>query len=113
MTDWHTEQAAFLLDLLSFIEEQIRHGMDNPPDQFAAVDVALGAVPLIRERILGNDSQIATKFLLVASGHFEGANWQENWRDLAKDDTRSFRIKACKLLANVDALKAACNPPSS
>src|ERR1700726_1254773 len=45
-----TEVAAFVLDLMDFIEEKIVEAMENEPSRVAAIGEAAGAIPVLRGR---------------------------------------------------------------
>jgi hypothetical protein len=44
-----TEFAAFVLDLMDFIEEKIGEAMDNESSRAAAIAEAAGAIPVLRD----------------------------------------------------------------
>ena len=48
MTPRRTEYAAFVLDLMDFIDEKILEAMENEPSRVAAVGKAAGAIPVLR-----------------------------------------------------------------
>jgi hypothetical protein len=50
-----TEFAAFVLDLLDFIEEKIQEAMENEPSRIAAIGEAAGAIPVLRDRLRENE----------------------------------------------------------
>lgn len=49
MIAWETDVRAFVLDILSFIEDQFDLAKQDPKDQAVAVDVARGAIPILRK----------------------------------------------------------------
>ena len=108
MVAWNTELPAFVLDLLSFIEEQIGQALTVPGDQYAAVDAARGVIPLFRERLVGNDHHLAIKIMLAFSDYYEPPHWAERWECLAKEPAERFRESAETLLAKLADLKDEC-----
>jgi hypothetical protein len=67
MIAWKTDVRAFVLDILSFIGEQIDLAKQDPSDQAVAVDVARGAIPMLRKRVSGLDDPITAKLMMVLS----------------------------------------------
>jgi hypothetical protein len=57
--NWQTDFTHFMLDGLSFIEEQIEQTQVSAADQYAAVHVAAGIMPMIESRLQGHDYLIA------------------------------------------------------
>jgi hypothetical protein len=94
---------SFVLDLLDTIEEQIQHALLDPNDQYAAVTVAAGVIPLIRER-LREDEHLQAKVMLVFDNQCYD-RWREWWQTLAKRPTAEFPAEANKLLDTVKLLK--------
>jgi hypothetical protein len=67
MTPRRTEFAAFVLDLLDFVEEKIGEAMENEPSRVAAIGEAAGAIPVVRDRLREND--LANTQCILALGN--------------------------------------------
>jgi hypothetical protein len=74
-----TEFAAFVLDLLDFIEEKIQEAMENKPSRIAAIGEAAGAIPVLRDRLREND--VANTQCILALGNMIEERWASEWRD--------------------------------
>jgi hypothetical protein len=73
----------YILDLLDFVEENIREAVDAPAVQFAAVTEAGCAMPVLRDR-LREDEPKWTIFVLVMGNQIEPGHWRKWWSDLAE-----------------------------
>lgn len=71
------EFAAFVLDLLDFIEEKIAEAIADERSRAAAVGEAVGAVPVLRDRLRENEVVEAT-FILVLGNAIE-ERWASRW----------------------------------
>ncbi|WP_375778882.1 hypothetical protein ACE103_07385 [Bradyrhizobium sp. ma5] len=92
-----TEFAAFVLDLLDFIEEKIQEALDDETSRAAAVGEAAGAVPVLRDRLRENDV-VSTNFILVLGNIIE-QRWAPEWWDgFAKMDRQEFETAARDLV---------------
>lgn len=106
MTSRRTEFAAFVLDLLDFIEEKIREALANEPSRPAAIAEADGAVAPLRDR-LGEDEVVQTQFMLVFDVQLlepHAARW---WAEFDRMDRAEFEKVAADLLGAQGALSAA------
>ena len=76
-----TEVAAFVLDLMDFIEEKIVEAMENEPSRVAAIGEAAGAIPMVRDRLREND--LANTQCIL--GNMIEQRWaSEWWEDFSK-----------------------------
>jgi hypothetical protein len=64
VTPRRTEYAAFVLDLMDFIDEKILEAMENEPSRVAAVGEAAGAIPVLCDRLRENEP-VQANFILV------------------------------------------------
>jgi hypothetical protein len=81
-------------------EEQIEQAQANVSDQYAAVYVAAGIVPLIESRLQGHDYLIAV-FQLNLQEIFR-PNW---WKELAESKPEDFAMKSSWLLERIKIMK--------
>lgn len=88
-----TEFAAFVLDLMDFIEEKIGEAMDNESSRAAAIAEAAGAIPLLRDRLRENEVAQAN-FILVLGAMIEARYASEWWEGFAKMDRAEFEETA-------------------
>lgn len=65
MIDWHTALDDFLLDLVSLIAEQLELAKKDPSDQCAAVEVAIGAISVIKRRLREDEHETATRVVVL------------------------------------------------
>jgi hypothetical protein len=65
-----TDFAAFVLDLLDFIEEKIVEAMETETSRVAAVGEAAGVLPLLRDRLRENEV-VQGNFILLLDVTFE------------------------------------------
>ncbi|MCP3468335.1 hypothetical protein [Bradyrhizobium sp. CCGUVB23] len=88
-----TEFAAFVLDLLDFIEEKIQEALDDETSRAAAIGEAAGAVPVLRDRLREHDV-VSTQFVL-ALGNIVEPRWAAEWWDgFAKMKRQEFEVAA-------------------
>jgi len=87
-----TEFAAFVLDLMDFIEEKIGEAMDNESSRAAAIAEA-GAIPVLRDRLRENEVAQAN-FILVLGAMIEARYASEWWEGFAKMDRAEFEETA-------------------
>jgi hypothetical protein len=76
MTPRRTEFAAFVLDLLDFVEK-IGEAMENEPSRVAAIGEAAGAIPVVRDRLREND--LANTQCILALGNMIEQRWPSEW----------------------------------
>jgi hypothetical protein len=103
---WRTDMRDCLIDLLSFIEEQVELAKKDVADQYAAIDAARGVIPLLKCR-LKEKEEILTSFMLTDfAQQFEAADWRDWWEDFARAGTPAFSKKADGLLETITVLKS-------
>lgn len=96
MTPRRTEFAAFVLDLLDFVEK-IGEAMENEPSRVAAIGEAAGAIPVVRDRLREND--LANTQCILALGNMIEQRWASEWReDFSKMDREEFERTAGDLV---------------
>jgi hypothetical protein len=92
-----TEFAAFVLDLLDFIEEKMREALDDETSRAAAVGEAAGAVPVLRDRLRENN--VVNAHFILALGNIIEQRWAAEWWDsFAKMDRQEFEAAARDLV---------------
>jgi hypothetical protein len=92
-----TEFAAFVLDLMDFIEEKIGEAMDNEPSRAAAIGEAAGAVPVLRDRL--RENEVVNAQVVLALGNMIEARYAADWwDDFAKMDRKEFEAAARDLV---------------
>jgi len=112
-----TEFAAFVADLLDFIEEKIREAIETETSRPAAIAEAAGAVAQLRDRLRENEDVQAT-FILLLDAQMYDAHAAQWWADLARMDRPEFEKLAAVLVGPQGALEAlrkvasAANAPS-
>ncbi len=79
MTPRRTEFAAFVVDLLDFIEEKIGEAIESENSRLGAIGEAAGAVPVLRDRLRENEP-VQANFILVL-GNIVEQRWASQWRD--------------------------------
>lgn len=84
-----TEFAAFVLDLLDFIEEKIQESLDDEASRAAAVGEAAGAVPVLRDRLRENDV-VSAQFVLALANIIE-PRWAAEGTALPRWTVRNSR----------------------
>ena len=72
------ELAAFVLDLLDFIEEKIAEAITDERSRVAAVGEAAGAVPVLRDRLRENEV-VDANFILVLGNAIEERSASRWW----------------------------------
>ncbi|MCA1411703.1 hypothetical protein I6F30_11205 [Bradyrhizobium sp. NBAIM20] len=92
-----TEFAAFVLDLMDFIEEKIREAMDDERSRAPAIGEAAGAVPVLRDRLQENDV-VNANFILALGNVIETRYAPDWWGNFAKMDRREFEDAARDLV---------------
>lgn len=91
------EFAAFVLDLMDFIEEKIQESLDDETSRGAAIGEAAGAMPVLRDRVREND--IVNAHCILALGNIIEQPWAADWWDgFAKMDRQEFEIAAQDLV---------------
>lgn len=93
-----TEFAAFVLDLLDFMEEKIGEAMNDESSRTAAIAEAAGAIPVLRNRLRENEV-VQANFILVLGNSIEERWASEWWDDFAKMDRQEFEGVAKDLAA--------------
>ncbi len=104
MIDWHTALDDFLLDLVSLIAEQLELAKKDPSDQCAAVEVAIGAISVIKRRLREDEHETAI-YMLYFSNLMFSTDWQDQWRKLAKQHPDEFSRQADNVLEIIEELK--------
>jgi hypothetical protein len=100
-----TEFAAFMLDLLDFMEEKIREAIDDECSRSAAISEAAGAVPVLRDRLRENEVAQA-QFMLVFDAQMFDADAAKWWSDLEQMDRTEFEKLATDLVGPKGTLVA-------
>ncbi|MGY4466953.1 hypothetical protein ACVWWK_002635 [Bradyrhizobium sp. LB9.1b] len=88
-----TEFAAFVLDLMDFLEEKIGESIENETSRIAALGEAAGAVPVLRDRLSQNEV-VQANFMLVLGNVIEERSAPDWWSGLAKMERREFEEAA-------------------
>jgi hypothetical protein len=97
VTPRRTEYAAFVLDLMDFIEEKIVEAMENEPSRVAAIGEAAGAIPVLRGRLRENDA--ANAQAILALGNMIEQRWASGWwEDFSKMKREEFERTAGDLI---------------
>jgi hypothetical protein len=104
MTRRSTEFAAFVLDLLDFIEEKIGEAIENEPSRVAAIGEAAGAIPVLRDR-LREDEVVGTHFILALGNMIEERWAPEWWEDFTKVERGEFKRDAQDLQGRLAVLR--------
>lgn len=99
-----TEFAAFVLDLLDFIEERIAEAIADESSRAAAVGEAAGAVPVVRDRLRENDV-VDANFILVLGNAIEERWASRWWGDFARMDRPAFEEAARDLVGRLAILR--------
>jgi len=92
-----TEFAAFVLDLLDFIEEKIGEAMDNESSRAAAIGEAASAIPVLRDRLCDND-EVNAHCILALGNVLEARYAADWWTDFAKMNRQEFESGARDLV---------------
>ena len=95
MTSRRTEFAAFVLDLMDFIEAKVREALENEESRVGALAEAGGAVPVLRGRLREKEDVRGLFSLALDAPMNDSAQW---WQDLARKDRTEFEAYAEILL---------------
>ncbi|WP_128953622.1 hypothetical protein [Bradyrhizobium guangzhouense] len=109
MTHRRTEFAAFVLDLMDFIEEKIDEAMADETSRVAAIGEAAGGVPVLRDR-LGENEVVQANFILVLRNIIERRWASDWWDDFARMDRLEFEDRAAELKRMLAALREVVAP---
>ncbi|MCK1480609.1 hypothetical protein IVB27_39265 [Bradyrhizobium sp. 197] len=104
MTPRRTEFAAFVFDLLDFIEEKIGEALENETSRIGALGEAAGAIPVLRDRLRENEL-VQAQFMLVFDVQLyepQAARW---WGEFACMDRPEFEIRAADLKGLLGTLR--------
>ena len=104
-SDRRTDFAAFVLDLLDFMEEKIREAIDDEVSRAGAIAEAAGAVPLLRDRLTENEV-VQTGFMLVLDVELFEPHAAAWWADFGRMDRAEFENEA-RLLVGPEGRLAA------
>lgn len=92
-----TEFAAFVHDLLDFIEEKIEEAIQDEASRVAAIGEAAGAVPVLRCRL--RENELAAAQAVLALGNAIEERWaSEWWADFSRMDREEFERTAGDLV---------------
>jgi hypothetical protein len=105
MSNRQTNLDDFLHDMVCFIEEKVTEALADPASQFAAIEEAACAIPLMRQRLGENEVRWA-QFVLVLDVKIETGWWQDWWREFAKMQRDDFVRTAGEMLEPNGALQA-------
>jgi len=104
MTPRRTEFAAFVLDLMDFIEEKIEEAMTDETSGAAAIGEAAGAIPVLRDRLCENE--VVQANLILVLGNIIERRWaSEWWDDFARMDRLDLDARAAELKRMLAALR--------
>jgi hypothetical protein len=62
---YRTDFAAYLLDLLDFMDEKIAEARNDPSSRRAALAEAAGAIPIINNRLHREDQTVLAQLMLI------------------------------------------------
>lgn len=93
MTTRRTEFAAFILDLLDFMEEKLREAQRDEASRAGAVNEAAGTVAPLRDRLRENEL-VQTQFMLVFDNELYEPHATGRWRGLARMPRADFEAEA-------------------
>lgn len=62
---FHTDLVGYLLDLLDFVEEKFKDVQNNRALRNSALSEAMGAFPIVKDRLKREDQVMLTQFLLI------------------------------------------------
>jgi hypothetical protein len=99
---WQTDLASFLLDHLTFMEEQLSGAKTNSADQFAAIDAAKSAFVLIQARLEQQDPTLAAQYTLLFDPYSPS---HHKWTETAKLEPSEFLSEIDKLLGVIKTAK--------
>ena len=103
-----TEFAAFVLDLMDFMEEKIGEAMETETSRVAAIGEAGGAVPVLRDRLRENEV-VQANFILLLDVMFEERYAAEWWDGFAKMERPEFEKIAHDLVGPQGRLALLCS----
>ncbi|MHC2576540.1 hypothetical protein ACVI1J_001750 [Bradyrhizobium diazoefficiens] len=109
MTPRRTELAAFILDLMDFIEEKIEEAVTDETSQAAAIGEAAGAIPVLRDRLCENEV-VQANFILVLGNVIERRWASEWWDEFACMDRLECEARAAELKRMLAALREVVAP---
>lgn len=64
-SSFRTDLTEYLLDLLDFVEEKIKEAKNDPASRAAALSEAMGALPIMKDRLYYEDQVVLTQLLLT------------------------------------------------
>ena len=64
-SEFRTPLADFALDLLDFIDEKINEAVGNQTSRQAALSEAMGAIPVMKDRLMREDQVKLTQLMLI------------------------------------------------
>jgi hypothetical protein len=64
-SSFRTDLAEYLLDLLDFVEEKIEEAKNDPASRAGALSEAMGALPIMKDRLYHEDQEVLTQLLLT------------------------------------------------
>jgi hypothetical protein len=105
MISRRVEFAAFVLDLMDFVEEKIGEAVESEPSRFAAIGEAAGAIPVLRDRLRENE-YVQANFILVLGNTVEQRWASEWWDDFSKMERGEFERPARDLVGRLAILRA-------
>jgi hypothetical protein len=104
MTPRRTEFAAFVLDLVDFIEEKVTEAIESEISRRGAIGEAAGAAPVLRDRLRKNEP-VQANFILVLGNMIE-QRWASEWWDgLANMERGEFERTASDLVGRLAILR--------
>lgn len=109
MTPRRTEFAAFVLDLLDFMEERIREALDDDTSRAGAIAEAAGAVPVLRDRL--QENEVVQANFILALDNIIDQRWAPEWWDgFAKMERGEFERVAGDLEGRLLVLRTVVRP---
>ena len=64
-TIFRTDLTEYLMDLLDFVEEKIKEAQNDHASRAGALSEAMGAFPIIKDRLYREDKKTLTQLLLI------------------------------------------------
>ena len=119
MANRQTSLDDFLYDLLCFIEEKITEARADPASQFAAIEEAACAIPLMRQRLRENEVRWA-QFVLVLGVKIE-TDWCRAGGGISRRSdffvgqgrrarfTSERKLLHCSALVGADSIPRTCS----
>ncbi|AWO92704.1 MULTISPECIES: hypothetical protein [Bradyrhizobium] len=104
MTPRRSDFAAFVLDLLDFIEEKVDEALENDTSRRGAVAEAAGAVPVLRGRLRENEP-VQAQFMVVFDEQLYEPQASRWWAEFAGMDGPAFETRAADLKRWVATLR--------